>query len=203
MKTILLRTALVALGLSGAISIYAFLVGDFGELEVKILLTTLSISYFSLMALGCAMPNMRYGWLSASLAIPARFLVYPGLALALVGVVYFPIMIWAEVFESEILGKAMFIIAIFSFSFAQASVLSIMRLEPKHFWVFGAAVASIMTLGTLLSVMLIFEIEPEWLIRITGCVGIADGCLSLSIPILVKLRKKAAQITCPKCGHQF
>ncbi len=54
LKQTLLRTLIGALILSALIGIYAFLFGDFGETEVKILLTTLTISYFSVTSLACA-----------------------------------------------------------------------------------------------------------------------------------------------------
>ena len=61
--------------------------------------------------------------------------------------------------------------------------------------------------------MLIWEIDDEWLFRGAGVLGILDGCASLTIPILYKLRggpKPLAierpysriELICPRCGHQ-
>ncbi len=54
LKQMILRMLIGALFLSALIGIYAFLFGDFCETEAKILLTTLSISYFSVTSLACA-----------------------------------------------------------------------------------------------------------------------------------------------------
>ncbi len=53
LKQIFLRTLIVALVASALVGIYAFLFGQFGPYEVKILVTALSISYFSITSLAC------------------------------------------------------------------------------------------------------------------------------------------------------
>lgn len=54
LKQMLLRTLMGALILSAVVGIYAFLFGNFGHTEEKILFTTMAISYFSVSLLACA-----------------------------------------------------------------------------------------------------------------------------------------------------
>ena len=105
----ILRMLIGALFLSALIGIYAFLFGDFGETEVKILLTTLSISYFSVTSLACA---------TAFENKKPLLLTAPGLASGIVGFLMTTPAIWAECFASEPYVKTTFIFSITSFSFA-------------------------------------------------------------------------------------
>jgi hypothetical protein len=204
LKQTLLRTLIGALILSALIGIYAFLFGDFGETEVKILLTTLTISFFSVTSLACA---------AAFEKKKMPLLSVPGLILGFVGFLMFVPGIWAEWFDSEPYAKAMIILGIFSFSFAQACLLSLATLEQRFPWVLYAAFGSIFALASLVSGMIVFEADDEWLIRFAGVLGILDGCATVSIPVLYKLGKnemgqfvegpyREIELRCPRCGHQ-
>ena len=140
LKQTLLRTLISALILSALIGIYAFLFGNFGETEVKILLTTLTISYFSVTSLACA---------AAFEKKRAPLLTIPGLAAGVIGFLMFVPGIWAEWFDSEPYAKTMIILGIFSFSFAQACLLSLATLEKRFQWVLYAALGSIFALALL------------------------------------------------------
>jgi hypothetical protein len=201
LKQAFLRTLIVALLASALIGIYALLFGDFGETEVKILFTTLSISYFSVTSLACAAAfEKRKGWVLAPI----------GLAVGVLGFLTFIPSIWAEWWDSEVLGKSMVILAIFSFSFAQICLLAIVPLTRPIRWVFVATAVTIFALAIYLSGMIVFD---EWFIRIAGVLGILDGCGSLLIPVLYKLGGKPVafieggpfdriELTCPRCGHR-
>jgi hypothetical protein len=201
LKQAFLYALIVALLASALIGIYAFLFGDFGWMEVKILLTTLSISYFSVTSLACAAAfEQRKG----------RVLAPIGLAVGVLGFLFFIPSIWAEWWESEMLGKSMAILAIFSFSFAQTCLLAIVPLTRPIRWVFVATAVTIFALAIYLSGMIVFD---EWFIRIAGVLGILDGCGSLLIPVLYKLGGKPVasiqsgpfdrmELICPRCGHR-
>jgi len=97
----------------------------------------------------------------------------------------------------------MAIIAIFAFSFAQASLLSLARMPRPGDILFFVAVGLILLLAIVVSVMIILEAHDEWLFRMVGVIGIADGCLSLVVPIMYKLNTRDNTVTCPECGHRF
>ncbi len=205
LKKLLLRTLIGALVISALIGIYAFLFGEFNETEVKILLTTLSVSYFSVTSLACA-AALEKG--------KQRFLSIPGLLLGVVGFVMFLLGIWAEWFDSEGYAKSMIVVGIFSFSLAQACLLSLPELAAKFRWVYYGAIGSIFALALLISGMVIFEADDEWLFRIAGVLGILDGCATVTIPVLYKLgdnehqgsaSQRFSEITliCPQCGRQL
>ena len=203
LKQTLLRTLIGALILSALIGIYAFLFGDFGETEVKILLTTLTISYFSVTSLACA---------AAFEKKKLPLLSVPGLILGVVGFLMFVPGIWAEWFDSESYAKTMIILGIFSFSFAQACLLSLATLEQRFQLVLYSAFGSIFALALLASGMIVFDTYDEWLFRFAGVLGILDGCATVSIPVLYKLGTnemvqfiegpyREIELRCPRCGH--
>jgi len=205
LKRAFLRTLVVALVGSALFGIYAFLFGDFGETEVKILLTTLSISYFSVTSLSCSVA-MEKG--KGSMLAPV------GLAVGILGFLVFVPGIWAEWWDSEAFGKSMAILAIFAFSFAQVCLLALVPLQPSIRWAFWATAAAIFVLATFISGMIVFEADNEWFFRIAGVLGILDGCGSLLIPLLYKLSSKPSleigggrsfdhiELACPRCGHR-
>ncbi|MHC4931506.1 MAG: hypothetical protein ACYTGV_04875, partial [Planctomycetota bacterium] len=92
MKRLALRLLIVSVGISAILGIYALLVGDFGELEVRILLTSLSVSGASILSMACgvAWERDRLGFLPRA----GVLLAVASCALTVVG-------IWAEINEEE------------------------------------------------------------------------------------------------------
>lgn len=205
----LLGSLIVALSLSALTGIYIFIVGDFGEMEIKTLITTLSLSFFSMTSLSCTvvLERKRVVWLAA-----------PGLVLSSIGLVWSLVMIWTE-WETEFAGKTMVVLVLLAVSFAQSCLLELAPLKGRLLWVFVATVACIFTLAAVLSTMLIFELDDEFLMRLVGVLGILDTAGTLSVPILYKLGGKAPtearrlraqpgeqdwriDVSCPRCGHR-
>jgi hypothetical protein len=201
-KRVLLYMVVGGLVLAALAGIYVLLFGTFGKTEQKILLTTLSISYFSVTSLACAAAyeKRRNGLLSI-----------PGVALSIAGFALFLPSIWAEWFDSDTISKTTIILAIFSFSFAQACLLSLVTLERRVVWVYYAAVGAILALAAIISAMIVYD-EGGWMLRLAGAVAILDGCLSLCIPVLHRLGGQLVvpmtaetyqqiELVCPRCGQ--
>jgi hypothetical protein len=205
MKRIFLQATIATLIATGLVGIYVFLFGSFGKTEAKILATTVTICYFSITSLACSAVFEKNRYPALSL---------PGLALGVLGLVCFIPSIWAEWFQTEAVGKAMGIVAVWSFSFAQACLLSFAPLRRRQAWVFHSAVATILALAAIISGILIFEPHDEdMIVRIVGVVAILDGCFSLCVPILHRLggtptTEKLPQVfqqielVCPRCGQR-
>jgi len=205
LKRVLLQTVVGTLVLAALVGIYVFLFGDFGETEAKILGTTLTISAFSLTSLACAAAHeqRRHPLLSI-----------PGLGLAVVWLLLYIPAIWAEWFDTEAVGKTMAIVGLFSFSLAQACLLSLATLQRHVAWVFYAAVTAILLLATIISGIIVFDPhDEEWIMRTVGVVAILDGCFSLCVPILHKLGGQHTvsqtavvyqqiELVCPRCGDR-
>lgn len=203
LKRAFLRMLVIALLSSAFVGSYTFLFGEIGETEAKILMTTLSISYFSVTSLACAVAFERRAstWLSVV-----------GLVVSVIGFLIFMPGIWSEWWDSEAIAKSMVILSIFAFSFAQVCLLKLVPLQRSIRWIFFVTAIAIFALATLGSGMIIFEEDDEWLLRFLGVLGILDGCGSLLVPVLFKLSCGVAmasddgqfdhiELTCPRCGH--
>lgn len=201
-KRVLLCMVVSGLVLASLVGIYVLLFGTFGKTEEKILLTTLGISYFSVTALACAAAyeKGRYG-----------LLAIPGIALSVAGFALFLPSIWAEWLRSEPVDKTTIILAVLSFSFAHACLLSLVALERRVVWVYYVAVGAILALAAILSAMIVHD-QGGWMLRLAGAVAILDGCLTLCIPILHRLGGARAapkmaetyqeiELVCPRCGQ--
>jgi hypothetical protein len=204
LKQVFLRTFIATVVASAMIGIYVFLLGDFGELEVKILLTTLTISYFSVTSLACA---------AAFETNKGGRLAPAGIALSILGFLLFMPGIWVQDYEWEAYGKLMLILGIFAFSIAQVSLLALVPHARFQRWIFLAVATVILALASLICAMIVFELHAEWLQRVAGVLGILDGCGSLVIPVLSKLAGNSGktpadgsldriELTCPRCGHR-
>jgi hypothetical protein len=202
-KRVLLYMVVGGLVLAALAGIFVLIVGTFGETEAKILLTTLSISYFGVTSLACAAAyeKKRNGLLSI-----------PGIALSIAGFALFLSIVWAEWWRYESVFKTMAILALLSFSFAQACLLSLVTLERRVAWVYYAAVGAILVLAAIISEMILYEPQGDWMVRLAGAVGILDGCLSLCVPVLHRLGGNPAvpttaetyrqiELVCPRCGQ--
>ena len=202
LKQTLLRILVGAVILSALIGIYAVLFGKFGKTELKILLTTLTVSYFSVTSLACAAAFEKriFPWLTV-----------PGLATACIGFLTFVYCIWAE-HDSGRYANSMITLGLFSFSFAQACLLSLAKLGPRFQWVLYFTLGSIFAGAGLILHMIVFQFRNEMVIRLAVLIGILDGCGTLSIPVLYKLGTnrnqfapgsfQAIELRCPRCGQR-
>jgi hypothetical protein len=204
LKQVFLRTLIATVVAGALIGIYVFLFGDFGETEARILLTTLTISYFSVTSLACS---------AAFESRKAGQLAPVGLAVSMVGFLVFMPGIWVQDCEWEAYGKLMLILGFLAFSIAQACLLALVPLGRSVRWIFFAVVAVIFTLASLISGMVVFDTDCEWCQRIAGVLGILDGCGSLVIPVLYKLGGTSdetigdgsldrIELVCPRCGRR-
>src|SRR5271166_2797774 len=91
-KWFLLSMIVGGLVLAAFVGIYVLLFGTFGQMEVKILLTTLSISYFSVTSLACAAAYEKRRNVLLSI---------PGIALSIAGFVLFLSIVWADLWRYE------------------------------------------------------------------------------------------------------
>ncbi|HIQ22676.1 MAG TPA: hypothetical protein EYH34_15735 [Planctomycetes bacterium] len=208
LRSVLLATLIGALVISALTGICILVVGDFGDRQVKILLTTLSVAYFSVTALACAavLERKRVAWLAV-----------PGVVASAAGFACSQLLIWPE-WDSEPMGKTMVTLVIFAFSFAQSCLLALPRLARRVQWVFVCALACIFLLAALLSAMIAFELDDELLLRAAGVLGILDAVATLAVPVLVKMGVAAPavalpsaaeapdrwhiELACPRCGRR-
>jgi hypothetical protein len=168
------------LGLTALIAIISVLAGEFGEVQLKILATTFTISAASICAMSCAAfiekkKLMQFGVAGILLSVAAAMLLIAGL--------------WPEI-DSEGYWKTTVTLGVFAVAFAHAFLLVLPELDQRQKWVQPVSSVSIGILALQIVVAVWGEIDAEGYYRLLAVVAIIVGLETLVIPILMKLRRK-------------
>lgn len=166
----------------------------------KALVTTGALLGYYLLAIPGADLAERRQW---------RPLPLVGLAACVVGFLMLLVCIWAEPTE-DLLPKAAAVAAIVAFSLTHTCLLLHVPGGTMIGWLFRGTLAALWALAGLAALMILAELEDEFLFRLLGALGVVDACGSLTLLIMAKLKKvgRAAQLQtvaaqielrCPRC----
>lgn len=180
LKKMFLKSLIASVAVSAFLGILAILIGDFGEFETKILLTTLTISGASLCGLCCGAAIEMRGKQALPLA---------GIFTALGAAILVMIGIWTET-SSEAFWKSTATAGIFAVAFSHLSLLMLARLSEKYAWAMPAAHGLVFAVALLLSGMLWGEWSEEIAFRLIGVAAILDGAITILIPIFHRLSQE-------------
>lgn len=171
-----------ALCLSALIAITIFLFGTFGELEIRLLATTLTIGWYSLVT------SMVFGFSNRNLVV----ITSAGLFVSVVGVFTTLHLIWADSlnFDNDTEIQTAFVLFVLSFSLAHSSFL--LKTLSSNVWqngiIFGTigfiAVVGVMLISLILSD---FNIESELYYRFLAVAAVFDALGTALVPIVKKL----------------
>lgn len=177
LKKIFLHSLIISVAISAVLGILAILLGDFGELEVKILLTTLTISAASLCGLCCG----------ASIELRGQsVLAVSGIVVASVAAVFVIGGVWIEP-NSDAYWKSTITLSIFAVALSHLSLLTLAHLNSRFKWAMPAAYGVVFAVAFLLTGMIWGEWYEEFLFRLLGVAGILDGAITILIPIFHRL----------------
>lgn len=175
------RTALnlliASLLLSGALGIAALLVKEFGTLQARVLLTSLTVSGASILALASATALERQRF---------RTLAQTGIAITALGAACILVVIWFDPRSDDFL-RFVGSIATVAIALAHCSLLSLATPAKRHEWVQRAAFAAAGLLAVLLVVFYWTEFDEEWYLRILGIASIVVTVLTILVPIFHKI----------------
>tara|TARA_R110002126_G_scaffold41590_20_gene120964 strand:- start:12141 stop:12902 length:762 start_codon:yes stop_codon:yes gene_type:complete len=177
-----LRLFLVFLSLTAGIAMVTVLVGDFGDFEFKILVTTLTISAFSI----CAMSSFAYLQRGGDTTLASLALVVKSLTAILLIVAT-----WFEIDNLTML-KLLGVMSTASVAFTHAFLLTLVRLEERQRWVQFLGIALLWLLAALIASALVLEVQEEGFYRLLVVVAIAVTLFTLVIPILGRMRKASS-----------
>ena len=178
MKRRFLHAFVGFLGLTAFIAIVSVLSGEFGELQVKILVTSFTVSAASICSMSCAAFIEKQ---------KQQELGFSGILLSVVAAVLLILLIWLE-FENEWYFKTTFTMAVCAVAFAHAFLLVLPDLENKHTWIQKTATISIAVLGSQIIVALWADIRHEAYIRALAVVAIIVVLETLLVPLFMKLK---------------
>ena len=177
-KQVFLTILIVALSACALVGIYIFLVGDFGETESKVLITAISLSVFSLLGLCASFQVER-----------AQLLSYGGMLLSLASFILSLNIVW-QITESENMAKLFMLLVILAFSAAHVSLLLLLNIQDRIVRMsLYATFGFIAIVATMLCIVVIFNYDDEFYLRLVGVFAILDVLGSIVTPILNSVRK--------------
>lgn len=172
--------ALVAsIGLSAALGSAVILIGQFRELEVKILLSSLTISGASLCGVCCGAA------LEAGRVRPAAA---AGIALSLLSGCLVVGGLWGEAGSANY-WKTTATFVIGAVAASHLSVLMLARLAPRYLWALWFAHGAILAVALILVAMLWLDLDEGPAFRWLGVAAVLDGAVTILIPILHRLSR--------------
>lgn len=180
LKRLFLVILVLSVVVSAAIGIVVILIGNFGEFETKVLLTTLTITVTSILGLACG------AYLETG---RGRTLPSAGIVLALVSAVMWIILIWQMRIENDTYIKSLMSATLLAASCSHISLLSLARLERKFIWSRYAAHVAIWALTAFLLYFIWTNgnIDEDLMGRVIGVLGIVIASLTVITPIFHKL----------------
>jgi hypothetical protein len=178
-----LRVFVSFLGLTALIAIISVLSGEFGELQVKILATSFTISAASICSMSCAAFIEK-----KKLVLPGMY----GILLSVSTAILLIVGMWSEI-DSEVYWKIAITCGVFAAAFAHVFLLILPVLGDSHKWIQPVSGVSIGILTLQIIAAVWGEIEDEGYYRILAVMAIIVALETLVIPILMKLRKTTSQ----------
>jgi hypothetical protein len=205
-KKIALWLLITSVGASAVLGIVIVLAGSFSDLQIRVILTTLTISAASICALACgALWESRRKLL---LPLPGAILASLAAILAIIG-------IWAEVHNEEF-WKFTVSVGLLAVATAHACLLALAKLAPRFVWTRVCGFAAVYALAVLFIYVIYYTPKGDTFVRIIGATSIIVAALTILTPLFHRLSRGdldavespvatehpglSATMTCPRCG---
>lgn len=202
----LLLSFIGSIAACGLVGVYALTIGQFGSLEVRVLLSTTALGGASIVAMASAVSweARRWPWIGV-IGMTAA-----GLALA-----GFLLLIWdvLSYTDQELAFRITMSVAVVAVSAAHTSLLGMARLNRGYEWVRLGTLAAIVILATFIIFIIAFEPVNSGteIARIMGVIGICNAVGTIATPILHRISRIRTveqtvttqlmlTLTCPRCG---
>ena len=169
--------------------IWAILSGEFGELQARVLGTTLTVVGTSILGLACG------AYLESPYLRKTSLKIVPlaGIILAVLAALITLWLIWGAGGWSigDGIFKTLIVSGIFSFSLAHLSLLSLARLARRFRWAIVTAYVAVLLLASIISAIVIFDPDSEDFLvsRLIGVLAVIDAAITVMIPIFHRLSR--------------
>lgn len=187
LKKIFLITMIISLSISALIGIIIFLLGSFGGIQTKILLTTLTIGGFSLAGLCSSVIYDKER---------AKIFALIGMITSFIGFLVVTLVIW-ELFRLDNFWRIGLTLILFSFTFSHVSLLLLIKSDKG---IVKIALGSTLFFIAIVAIMLLLALweivnPSEFTIRLFGVFVILDALGTIITPIINKVTKLKKPIT--------
>lgn len=169
-----------SVGVSALIGIVVLLIGNFGSLEVRVLMSTLTVTVVSILGLVCG------AYLESG---RGKYLPLTGIVLSIISALMCFLIIWDVLDDSKTFVKSFLSGVILAAACSHLSLLSLARLDRRFSWTrITAAICIVLLCAIFLYILWLEPIGGSDLIyRILGILGILLASITVVTPILHKL----------------
>ena len=184
LKRLFLYLLIASVAVSAAMGIGVLLIGEFGELSTRVLMTTMTVTVTSILGLACgAYYESGRG----------RYLPLAGIVFSIVAALMTFLIIWDVLDENKTFTKATVTMMMLAVSCSHLSLLSIARLDRRFAWSRIAAFVFVAVLNAILLFILWFEPESDGdvISRIIGGLSILIASITVMTPVFHKLSREA------------
>ena len=178
-KRLLLYLLVASVLMSAFLGIVAIVSGQFGWIETRIILTTVTIAVASICGLACG------AYLGTR---PGHTLPLAGIVLALLAAAMIILGMWIDV-QSEVFWKLTASVSVFAVTCAHSSLLSMVRLAESFRWSLITAYVVIFGVASLIVVMLAFEINEMEMFQFLGVAAVVDAAMTILVPLFHRLSR--------------
>ena len=180
LRRIFLITLIASVATSALIGIGVLLLGNFGLIEVRVLMTTMVITVVSVLGLACgAYIEIRGG----------KYLPLAGITFSVIAGLMSFLVIWDVLDDDEMFIKSFLTVTLLATACSHLSLLALARLDRRFSWTRISAVICVALLCGILLFILWFEPtgDSDLIYRILGVLGILLAAITVVTPVLHKL----------------
>jgi hypothetical protein len=178
-KKLALTIFFASVVINAALGIIALFAGDFGDIQVKILMTSLSVSAASVLSLAM-FPARERGLLGR---VPDA-----GIVLSVAGFSLLVILVWTE-FGQDSLGRTVGSLLTFAVAAGYVSLLALSVVQPKFINVVRLAYVLTAILATFIAGVIWIDTLGDFFPRFMGVLSILLAATTVSIPVLHRLSR--------------
>ena len=180
LKRTFLVLLIASVAISALIAIGVLLFGDFGNFEVRVMMTTLTVTVTSILGLACG------AYLESG---RGRLLPLAGIAFSIVAAVMTFLIIWNVYDKSEIFIKATGTVTLMALCCSHLSLLSLARLDKRFAWSRMFAFGCVSLLAVIVLYLMWFEPEgdSDLVFRVLGILSILVAAITVMTPVFHKL----------------
>jgi len=179
-RRVFLYLLIGSVALSAVIGVGVLLLGDFGLIEVRVLITTMVVTVVSVLGLACgAYIEIRGG----------RGVPFAGIVLSIIAGLMSFFIIWDVLDDDELFIKGFLSVTLLAIACSHISLLALARLDRRFSWTRVSAVVCVVLLCSILLFILWFEPtgESDLIYRVLGVLGIVLASITVVTPVLHKL----------------
>lgn len=182
-KRIFLYLLIGSVAMSAVVAIGVLIFGEFGNFEVRVIMTTLTVTVTSILGLACG------AYIESG---RGRIMPITGIALSIAAALMTFLIIWNVYDRSESFIKATGSVTLLALCCSHLSLLSLARLDKRFAWsqilVFGA----VWLLAAILLYLMWFEPEgdSDLVFRMIGILSILIAAVTVMTPVFHRLSAK-------------